>query len=82
MAYRHSFCGESYTVAVGDKSVPVDVIVRDDCFRNFYEAALRDAFVSAEGWRVLTPEWLAILKCRTQQRPIGFIVAAQSPCVG
>ena len=59
---RLSFGGESYTVTVGDKTVPVDVIVRDDFFRSFYEAALRDAFTSAEGWRVLTPEWLAILK--------------------
>ncbi len=63
---RLSFGGESYTVTVGDKAVPVDVIVRDDFFRSFYEAALRDAFVSpdvgTEGWRVLTPEWLAILK--------------------
>jgi hypothetical protein len=59
---RLTFGGESYSITVGDKTVPVDVIVRNDFFRNFYEAALRDAFVSAEGWRVLTPEWLAILK--------------------
>ncbi len=61
-SHRLSFGGESYTVTVGDKTVPVDVIVRDDFFRSFYEAALRDAFTSEDGWRVLTPEWLAILK--------------------
>jgi hypothetical protein len=59
---RLSFGGESYHVTIGDKTIPVDVIVRDDFFRTLYEAALREAFISDEGWRVLTPEWLAILK--------------------
>src|SRR5262249_17927702 len=39
-----------------------DVIVRNDFFRGFYEAALRDAVELEDGWRVVSPEWLAILK--------------------
>jgi hypothetical protein len=57
-----SFGGQSYAVQAGEKEVLVDVIVRDDFFRNLYEAALRDAYEGENGWRVLTPEWLAILK--------------------
>jgi hypothetical protein len=57
-----SFGGASYTVPAGGKEISVDVIVRDDFFRAFYEAALRDAVELADGWRVVSPEWLAILK--------------------
>src|SRR5262249_14668932 len=57
-----SFGGESYLVQVGERRIMVDVIVRDDFFRDFYEAALRDAQTNPEGWRVVTPEWMLILK--------------------
>jgi hypothetical protein len=57
-----SFGGESYVVKVGEREINVDVIVRNDFFREFYAAALRDAQMTADGWRVITPEWMVILK--------------------
>lgn len=57
-----SFGGESYVVKVGAREINVDVIVRDDFFRAFYAAALRDAQTTRDGWRVITPEWMVILK--------------------
>jgi len=57
-----SFGGASYTVQIGKREITVDVIVRDDFFRDFYEAALRDAQTTPDGWRVITPEWMVILK--------------------
>jgi hypothetical protein len=57
-----SFGGESYSVQIGERKITVDVIVRDDFFRGFYEAALRDAQVMPDGWRIITPEWMVILK--------------------
>ncbi len=59
---RLSFGGESYSVQLGERKVTVDVIVRDDFFRDFYEAALRDAQTTPDGWRIVTPEWMVILK--------------------
>lgn len=56
-----SFGGESYEVEVGETKVTVDWIVRDDLFIIFYESALKDALDLA-GRRVVSPEWLAILK--------------------
>ncbi|MDX2042785.1 MAG: hypothetical protein SF097_16315 [Acidobacteriota bacterium] len=56
-----SFGGLSHLVQVGERQVIVVVIVRDDFFRNFYEAALRDSHF-IRGWRIVTPEWMAILK--------------------
>ncbi|MGH9936628.1 MAG: hypothetical protein ACREAM_10310 [Blastocatellia bacterium] len=57
-----SFGGESYPVQVGERKIRDDVIVRDDFFRDFYEAALRDAQTLPNGWRIITPEWMVILK--------------------
>jgi len=57
-----SFGGESHPVQVGERKITVDVIVRDDFFRDFYEAALRDAQTLPNGWRIITPEWMVILK--------------------
>lgn len=56
-----SFGGLSHLIQVGGRQVIVDVIVRDDFFRNFYEAALRDSRLT-RGWRIITPEWMTILK--------------------
>jgi len=47
---------------VGERRIAIDFVVRDDVFRDFYVAALRDAQVTADGWRVVTPEWMATLK--------------------
>ena len=38
------------------------MIVRDDLFREFYDAALRDAYLTGDGWRIVAPEWTVILK--------------------
>lgn len=57
-----SFGGASYLVEVGERRITVDVIVRDDFFRDFYEAALRDAQTTPDGWQIITPEWMVILK--------------------
>jgi len=57
-----SFGGFSHSIQVGARKIMVDVIVRDDLFRDFYEAALRDARRNAEGWLIVRPEWMVILK--------------------
>jgi hypothetical protein len=57
-----SFGGVTYQVDVGDKTIGVDWIVRDDLFREFYDNALRDAIEIENGMRYITPEWLVILK--------------------
>jgi hypothetical protein len=57
-----SFGGESYSVQVGERKISVDVIVRNDFFRSFYEAALRDAQSLPDVGRIITPEWMVILK--------------------
>lgn len=57
-----SFGGESYLIQVGERKITVDVIVRDDFFRDFYEAALRDAPTMPDGLRLIIPEWMVILK--------------------
>jgi hypothetical protein len=57
-----SFGGESYKVEVEGRNITVDLIVRNDFFRDFCEAALLDAQRTPEGWRVITAEWMVILK--------------------
>lgn len=57
-----SFGGERYSVRVGARNVAVDWIVRRDTARKFYEAALKDAFVLPSKIKIVTPEWLVILK--------------------
>lgn len=56
------FGGESYEVKVGKKKIHVDWIVREDNYRQYYVEALKDANVLKNGLRIITPEWLAILK--------------------
>ncbi len=56
-----SFGGESYPVKVGNKIIDVDWIVRNDEEEIFYQAALEDA-AEFEGIKVITPEWLVIIK--------------------
>ncbi len=56
------FGGESYQVKVGKKAVNVDWIVREDNYRGYYIQALKDAAELKNGLRIITPEWLAILK--------------------
>ena len=57
-----SFGGISFTVQVAGRPVMVDWIVRNDFFRAFYETALAEAQDLGDGLRIVTPEWLAVLK--------------------
>jgi len=57
-----SFGGLSHLIEVGERNIIVDVIVRDDLFRDFYDAALQDSYLTADGWPVIAPEWMVILK--------------------
>jgi hypothetical protein len=57
-----SFGGETYPASTGKREIDLDWIVRDDFFREFYEAALRDAIEMDEGLAILTPVWMVILK--------------------
>ncbi len=56
------FGGESYEGVVGKKKIHIDWIVREDNYRQYYVQALRDATRLKNGLRVITAEWLAILK--------------------
>lgn len=60
--HRLTFGGISYEVKVGKKTVTVDWIVRSDDYAEYYRQALRDAVELSSGMKVLTPEWLVILK--------------------
>ena len=56
------FGGDSYEIAVGKKKIHVDWIVREDNYRQYYIQALSDAAKLKDGLKIITPEWLAILK--------------------
>jgi len=60
--HRLSFGGSSYTLQVGKYEIPIDWIVRSDGYQKYYRAALKDAIRLPNGLRIVTPEWLAILK--------------------
>lgn len=57
-----SFGGASYQVELGDDTVTVDWIVRDDESDKFYAAALANAVEVKSGIRIITPEWMVVLK--------------------
>jgi hypothetical protein len=54
--------GGSYTVMVGKYKVTVDWIVRRDGYAKYYRAALSEAISMPGGFRLISPEWLLILK--------------------
>jgi hypothetical protein len=60
--HRITFGGISYEVKIGTKSVFVDWIVRNDDYSKYYRAALADAVALPGRIRIITPEWLVILK--------------------
>ena len=67
--------GSSYTLQVGRYAVPVDWIVRNDGYQKYYRAALRDAVALPNGLRIVTPEWLVILKINAgRQKDLDDIV--------
>ena len=57
-----SFGGETYAASAGQREIDLDWIVRNDFFRDFYEAALNDAIETEEEFHVVSPEWMVILK--------------------
>ena len=57
-----SFGGETYIASTGEREIDLDWIVRNDFFRDFYVAALRDAVEAEEDLRVVSPEWMVLLK--------------------
>lgn len=69
------FGGSSYTLQVGKYAVPVDWIVRNDGYQKYYRAALQDAITLPNGLRIVTPEWLVILKINAgRQKDLDDIV--------
>ena len=57
-----TFGGNNYTVEVGKYKVAVDWIIRSDGYAKYYRAALSKAVVFPNGMRLISPEWLVILK--------------------
>lgn len=73
--HRLSFGGSSYTLQVGKYEIPVDWIVRNDGHEMFYRAALKQAIKLPNGLRIVTPEWLVILKFNAgRQKDLDDIV--------
>lgn len=59
----------------GRYAVQVDWIVRNDGYREFYRRALKEAIKLPNGLRVVTPEWLVILKFNAgRQKDLDDIV--------
>ena len=56
------FGGEGYDIEVENRTVPVDVIVRDDKLSKIYQAALADAKTTDIGIKIVSPEWLVVMK--------------------
>jgi hypothetical protein len=73
--YQLSFGGSRYTLTIGKYEVQIDWIVRSDGFQKYYRAALKEAINLPNGLRVVTPEWLVILKFRAgRQKDLDDIV--------
>jgi hypothetical protein len=54
--------GSSYIVEIGKYTVTVDWIVRNDGYTKYYRAALTEAVSLPNNLRLISPEWLVILK--------------------
>jgi hypothetical protein len=77
LAQEHplTFGGSRYSLQVGKYAVPIDWIVRNDGYQKFYHAALRDAVILPNGLRIVTPEWLVVLKFNAgRQKDLDDIV--------
>ena len=73
--HRLSFGGCSYNMQVGKYTVQIDWIVRNDGYQKYYRAALKEAVNLPNGLRVVTPEWLVILKFNAgRQKDLDDIV--------
>lgn len=73
--YTLSFGGSSYTLQVGKYEIPIDWIVGNDGYELFYQVALKQAIKLPNGLRLITPEWLVILKFNAgRQKDLDDIV--------
>ncbi|HEX9930715.1 MAG TPA: hypothetical protein VGB02_19430 [Pyrinomonadaceae bacterium] len=54
--------GSNYIIEIGKYKVAVDWIVRNDGYAKYYRAALTEAVSLPKNLRLITPEWLLILK--------------------
>ncbi|MBI1760980.1 MAG: hypothetical protein HYR56_06030 [Acidobacteria bacterium] len=73
--HRLNFGGNSYTQQVGKYAVQIDWIVRNDGYQKYYRAALKEAIKLSNGLRLVTPEWLVILKLNAgRQKDLDDIV--------
>ena len=57
-----TFGGSNYTVEVGKYKVVVDWIVRNDGYAPYYRKALAEAVIFPNGFQLISPEWLLIIK--------------------
>lgn len=57
-----SFGGVRYEIETENRQVAVDWIVRNDRYQKIYQAALRDAVTLDNGLKIITPEWLIVMK--------------------
>lgn len=57
-----TFGGNNYIVEIGKYKVAVDWIVRRDGYAKYYAAALAETVVFPNGIKLISPEWLLILK--------------------
>jgi hypothetical protein len=57
-----TFGGSNYTIEIGKYKVAVDWIVRNDGYAKYYRRALLDAITMPKGYKLISPEWLLILK--------------------
>jgi len=73
--HKLTFGGSSYTLQAGKYAVQIDWIVRSDGYKEFYRRALKEAIGLPNGLRVVTPEWLVILKFNAgRQKDLDDIV--------
>jgi hypothetical protein len=56
------FGGNNYLIEIGKYKVAARWIVRSDGYAKYYKKALEDAVKIPDGFRLISPEWLVILK--------------------
>ena len=54
--------GNNYIIELGKYKIAVDWIVRNDGYAKYYQAALKESVKIPQGFKLISPEWLVILK--------------------
>ena len=57
-----TFGGKALSVTIDDKEIEVDLIIRNDDKKEFYDLALVESLEIENGLKIVSPEWLVILK--------------------